>query len=99
MAGKTIVLITGANTGLGFEMVKALARSDKPYEILVAGRTLEKVQKAIQEAKAEIPNSASQLVPLQLDLDDDATIDAASKHVESNYGRLDALVNNAGRST
>jgi NAD(P)-dependent dehydrogenase (short-subunit alcohol dehydrogenase family) len=36
------------------------------------------------------------VTPIQIDVTDDASVDAAAKHVEETYGRLDILINNAG---
>lgn len=93
----TIVLITGANTGIGFETVKALADSNHPYTILLGGRSLEKVEAAIATAKGEFSSSASTLVPIQIDIELDDSIESAFKEVKSKYGKLDVLVNNAGK--
>ncbi|KAJ4128311.1 hypothetical protein NW754_002303 [Fusarium falciforme] len=96
MDGKKIVLITGANTGLGYEIVRALAGSDKAYEILLGGRSIEKAQSAAESARAEFPNSQSSIRPVQIDIEDDKSIDALFNEVKGNYGKLDALINNAG---
>jgi NAD(P)-dependent dehydrogenase (short-subunit alcohol dehydrogenase family) len=95
---KHIILISGANTGIGYETVKALYASPTPYTILMGSRSLSKAASAIDTLKSEIPSSASEVVAIQLDIEDDASIDAAYKEVESKYGRLDTLVNNAGAS-
>jgi len=92
----TIVLITGANTGIGFETVKALAGSNHAYTILLGGRSLEKVEAAIAAAKKEFPSSASTLVPIQIDIESDDSIESAFAEVQSKYGKVDVLVNNAG---
>ncbi|KAI9933591.1 hypothetical protein ASPWEDRAFT_138298 [Aspergillus wentii DTO 134E9] len=91
-----IVLITGSNTGIGFEIVKALAGSDQDYTILMGGRSLEKVHDAITTAKKEFPSSASTFVPIQVDIEFDDSIDRAFAEVQSKYGKVDALINNAG---
>ncbi|RCI12222.1 hypothetical protein L249_0152 [Ophiocordyceps polyrhachis-furcata BCC 54312] len=96
MADRKIVLITGANTGLGYQMVRALCGSDKAYEILVGGRSMEKAEKAVEEAVAEFPSSKSRVSAIQVDVESDDSIQAAFDKVKSDHGRLDGLVNNAG---
>lgn len=90
-----IVLITGANTGIGFETVKALAASDQSYIVLMGGRSLEKVQKAVAIAQG-LPESSSQFVPIQVDIEHDESIKQAFSEIKAKYGRLDVLINNAG---
>ncbi|KAK9368813.1 hypothetical protein V1509DRAFT_621525 [Lipomyces kononenkoae] len=95
MASK-IVLITGANTGIGFQIVRALCSSERAYDILVGGRSLSKAQDAINSIKEEFPSSSSKLFPIQVDIEQDHSIQHAFNEVQSKFGRLDALVNNAG---
>jgi NADP-dependent 3-hydroxy acid dehydrogenase YdfG len=97
MASNSILFITGANTGLGFETVKSLCQSSKPYTILLGGRSLEKANAAVQEAQNLFPNSPSILKAVQVDIEDDDSISHAFEHVQNQYGRLDILINNAGR--
>ncbi|VUC26913.1 unnamed protein product [Clonostachys rosea] len=94
--GKKIVLITGANTGLGYQMVRALCDSAQAYEILVGGRSIQKAEQAVKDALAEFPSTKSTPVAIQVDVESDDSIQAAFETVQSKYGRLDALVNNAG---
>ncbi|KAF2812994.1 NAD(P)-binding protein [Mytilinidion resinicola] len=97
MAESTIVLITGGNTGLGYESVKALYGSPKgPYTIFLGGRSIEKVHAAIARLKNEIPDSASSLLPLQVDIESDESIAAAFENVKSRVSHIDVLINNAG---
>lgn len=92
-----VVLITGANTGIGFETVKALAASEQTYTVLLGGRSLEKAQAAAATAKKDFPDSTSEFVPIQVDIELDESIDQAFNEVKSKYGKLDVLVNNAGK--
>lgn len=94
----TTILITGANTGLGLETVRALCRSSKPYRILLGSRSIEKARAAISEVKSEQPSTSSTIEPIQIDVEDDASISSAFETVEKNIGHLDILVNNAGAS-
>ncbi|ORY03680.1 hypothetical protein BCR34DRAFT_573403 [Clohesyomyces aquaticus] len=96
MAEKTILLITGGNTGIGYETVKELLKSDVPYTILMGSRSVEKANEAISTLKTEAPESKSEVVPLQVDITDDASIDRAYEEVKGKWGRVDVLVNNAG---
>lgn len=98
MAQKISVLITGANTGIGLEVVKALYKSSQAYEILVGSRSLEKGKLAISAVEEEISQSTSSLSPVQIDVTSDESIEQAFKQVSSSIGKLDVLVNNAGAS-
>ncbi|KAJ5936121.1 hypothetical protein N7454_005419 [Penicillium verhagenii] len=94
----TIVFITGANTGIGFETVKALAASHQPYTIILGSRSLEKAKAAIVTAEREFPDSKSDFVSLQVDIEHDDSINRAFSDVQSKYGRIDVLINNAARA-
>ncbi|KAB8349570.1 hypothetical protein FH972_023594 [Carpinus fangiana] len=91
-----VMLITGANTGLGLETVKAMYKSDRPSTILVCGRSIQKAQDAVASLLVEVPDSKSKLVAMQCDISDDGSIQAAFEKVESDFGHLDVLINNAG---
>ena len=96
MDSQEVILVTGANTGLGFQIVRALGGSTKAYNILLAGRSLLKVQQAVRAATKEFSSSRSQLWPIQVDIEDDDSIQKVFDEVHTKFGRLDALVNNAG---
>ncbi|KAH0024392.1 hypothetical protein KCU78_g5093, partial [Aureobasidium melanogenum] len=96
MAQNEVVLITGANTGIGYQIVRALVSSDKAYDIIVAGRSSEKVEAAIDSVKAEFSSTHSKLSRLQVDIESDESISAAYEEVHSQFDRVDVLINNAG---
>jgi NAD(P)-dependent dehydrogenase (short-subunit alcohol dehydrogenase family) len=98
MSTKKIVLITGGNTGIGFETAKALYKESTAYDILIGTRSLEKGEAAIASLKNEIPDSASTVSAVQVDIESDDSIKKAFDHVSSKYGKIDVLVNNAGAS-
>ncbi|CAO2652885.1 Nn.00g022960.m01.CDS01 [Neocucurbitaria sp. VM-36] len=98
MANNSIVLITGGNTGIGYETVKALYASPQAHTILMGSRSLDKAKEAISALQGEILDSKSEIVPQQIGIDDDASIENALEEVESKWARVDALVNNAGAS-
>ncbi|KAL6876856.1 hypothetical protein J3F83DRAFT_424336 [Trichoderma novae-zelandiae] len=96
MADKHILLITGANTGIGYEAVRALLRSPKPYRIFVGSRTLEKSQTAIDALTKEFASSQSTLEPVAIELESDESIASAFEAINAKVDRIDTLVNNAG---
>jgi len=98
MGDKHIILITGANTGLGLEVVKALYKSNVPYEIILGSRSVEKANEAIAAVEQESQASKSNLSSVQVDVSSDDSIRTAFEQVKSQHGRVDTLVNNAGAS-
>ncbi|KAL2850631.1 hypothetical protein BJY01DRAFT_209703 [Aspergillus pseudoustus] len=96
MADSKIVFITGANTGIGFQIVRALYSADKPYTVIVGSRSPAKAEEAINSLQAEFPSSKNSLVPLTIDIESDESIEKAAEEIGSQFGRVDALINNAG---
>lgn len=95
-ANKLIVVITGANTGIGLEAVKALCQSSTAYHVLIGSRNVRKGEDAMNTIRTEVPNTASTLSVVQVDVESDESIQKAADHVLTHYGHVDALVNNAG---
>jgi NADP-dependent 3-hydroxy acid dehydrogenase YdfG len=97
MTEPSVVLVTGGNTGIGFESVKALYASPQAHTILMGSRSLDKAKDAISKLQTEVADSKSEVIPLQIDIENDVSIEAAVKEVGSKYGHLDTLLNNAGK--
>ena len=91
-----IVLITGGNTGIGYETVKALLKSDKHYHVLLGGRNIDKAKEAARRATSEI-ESKSKVEPLLVDVSCDESIQQAFGMVSSSHSHIDCLINNAGK--
>ncbi|MEM6765555.1 MAG: SDR family oxidoreductase [Bacteroidota bacterium] len=83
-----IALVTGANRGIGKEVVRQLA--EKGHEVILTSRNAEKGQQAVQELS--LPNIHFH----QLDITQQASVDQLMSFVIDKFGRLDILVNNAG---
>ncbi len=91
LAGK-VVMVTGASSGIGFNVAKKLGASGA--KVILVARTrekLEETQKIIQKAGGE-----AHVYPC--DLSDMAAIDKCAQAVLNDFGHVDVLVNNAGRS-
>ncbi|GAA4242823.1 SDR family oxidoreductase [Actinomadura meridiana] len=88
-----IILITGANKGLGFETARVLGRDGAT--VLVGARSTELGEKAA----ATLGGEGADARFVQLDVTDESSITAAAELIEREHGRLDVLVNNAGITT
>ena len=88
-SGRTAV-ITGANTGLGFETAKALA--DKGARVVLAVRDADKGRQAAARIGGDVTVQ-------ELDLTSLASIRAASEELHTRFDSLDLLINNAGVMT
>ncbi|WP_063726570.1 oxidoreductase [Streptomyces sp. RTd22] len=89
---KRVVLVTGANSGLGLATTRALAR--KGAHVILAVRDEAKGRRAVAEITAEYP--AAQLEVRQLDLADLESVRAFSEQLHADRAHLDVLINNAG---
>ncbi|MEL6151845.1 MAG: oxidoreductase, partial [Chloroflexota bacterium] len=91
LTGK-LVVITGANSGLGFESTKAIAA--KGATIVMACRNMEKGEKARQDVLKLEPGATLDL--MQLDNASLESVRAFAGAFKAKYDRLDILLNNAG---
>ena len=89
--GRTAV-ITGANTGLGYETAAALAA--KGAHVVLAVRNLEKGKEAARGIEQATPDAKVQLQ--ELDLTSLDSIRAAADQLRSDHASIDLLINNAG---
>ena len=87
-----LAIVTGANTGLGFET--ALALTKRGFEVVITSRDPQKGHEAISRI-AHI-NPDAQVSMLQLDLSSMASIENFGRSYRAKYGKWDVLVNNAG---
>ena len=92
MEPKTIVLISGANQGIGFEIAKKLATEQSHWHIWIGSRDVSKGNDAA-ESLASLPSTVQ---AIQLDVTSDESISTCASTIEKTHGRLDVLINNAG---
>lgn len=92
-----VVFITGASRGIGRAIALAAARAGA--HIVVAAKTTEphpKLPGTIHSVADEVRALGRQALPLALDVRDEIQVQDAFAAVQKTFGRLDALVNNAG---
>ena len=87
-----IALVTGANTGIGFEAALQLAR--KGAHVLLGCRDQQRAKQAIKRIQAAAPTASLDWLPL--DLADLASVAAAAAQLRTDHQQLDLLICNAG---
>ena len=87
-----VAVITGANTGLGYETAAALA--DHGARVVLAVRHLDKGKEAADRITAQSPGADVALQ--ELDLTSLESIRTAADQLRSEHNRIDLLINNAG---
>jgi len=90
-----IIIVTGANSGLGYETTLTLAK--KGAKVIMACRNLSKANTAKKEIENEVPNA--DLEVMEIDLSSLSSVRNFAKEYKSKFNRLDVLINNAGVMT
>jgi NAD(P)-dependent dehydrogenase (short-subunit alcohol dehydrogenase family) len=84
-----VALVTGANRGIGLEVAIQLAL--RGFTTILGARDLQKGEKAA----SSLQQNGLKVIPIELDVTEQQSIEAAKHLVEERFGKLNALVNNA----
>ncbi|MCE7080370.1 SDR family NAD(P)-dependent oxidoreductase [Streptomyces sp. ST2-7A] len=87
-----VAVITGANTGIGFETARVLA--ERGATVVLAVRDTEKGERAAERIAETAP--ATKVAVRELDLASLDSVRAAAERLRGEYPRIDLLINNAG---
>ncbi|PKN57094.1 MAG: short-chain dehydrogenase [Deltaproteobacteria bacterium HGW-Deltaproteobacteria-14] len=88
-----VVVVTGANSGIGFETARVLA--ERGATVVMACRNPDKGEAAAAQIRALAP-AEGEVALLPLDLADLASVAGFARAVRERFDRLDLLINNAG---
>lgn len=89
-----MALVTGANSGIGFETVRSLARHG--CTIILACRNLKAAEECVKKIRAEKPEAADNCDIICVDLVSLDSVFEFSKIVKTRYTHIDMLILNAG---
>ena len=84
------VLITGASSGIGYELAKLFERDG--YNLILVARDKEKLQMAVDK----LNNEKNKIIILDVDLSREDEVDKLIKYINKNEIDINILVNNAG---
>lgn len=90
--GSRTAVVTGANSGIGFEA--ALGLAERGARVVLACRSKSKADEAADAIRSAAPQAALDFLPL--DLSSLTSVRAFADGLRSRHGKLDLLVNNAG---
>ncbi|HOM02636.1 MAG TPA: SDR family oxidoreductase [Acetivibrio sp.] len=85
-----VAVVTGASSGLGVQMAKALA--SQGADIVILARRKEKLEKVAEEIRA----LGVKCLPIECDVTNIDMIRRAAELSEKEFGKVDILINNAG---
>ncbi|MBE9039726.1 SDR family NAD(P)-dependent oxidoreductase [Oscillatoriales cyanobacterium LEGE 11467] len=87
MTQKKRALVTGGNRGIGLAIARGLLA--QCYETIITSRSLDDAKQATESLEGDV-------IPIELDISDDRSIEQALQTLTSRIDRLDVLINNAG---
>ncbi len=85
-----VAVVTGGNGGIGLGMARGMAAAGAA--IVVAARNRDKSRRAV----VELSDLGAKAVAIEVDVADEASVNALVARTVDQFGRLDVLVNNAG---
>lgn len=91
-----VIVITGANRGIGFELARRLLKNPSKPIVVVTSRTESPGQAALKELLDQYPDSKERLYYHVLDITNKDTYFPFSEWIKATFRRIDVLVNNAG---
>jgi citronellol/citronellal dehydrogenase len=92
-----VAIVTGASRGIGRAIALGLARVG--CRVVIAAKSTEPTEKlpgSIHTVAAEVEALGGQALPVQVDVRDEAQVEAMAARTLERFGRIDVLINNAG---
>lgn len=87
-----IIIVTGASSGIGESIAKLLAKEGAT--VIAAARRMNLLENLAKESE----NHSGKIIPYKIDMNDKEEITQMVDFAAKEYGRIDVLVNNAGKA-
>src|SRR5437762_9261374 len=92
-----VAIVTGSSRGIGRAMALGLAKAG--CAVVIAAKSTETSEKSpgsIHTVAEEVERGGGQALAVQIDVRDEAQIEALAARTRERFGRIDILINNAG---
>lgn len=89
MAGP-VILVTGANRGIGFSIAQALGQENPGITLLVASRSITTAEEAIKQLR--LRNVTAAFRPIELDVTNDDSVQKVVSDIGQRFGHLDGTL-------
>jgi len=97
MSSKQIFVVTGANKGIGYGIVRGLAEKLNNALIYLTARNPSLGEEAVKKVNNELGSKKqSEIRYHQLDITDEASCKSFADYLKKEHGQIDVLINNAG---
>ncbi|NSC19730.1 SDR family oxidoreductase [Streptomyces albus subsp. chlorinus] len=93
-AGRKVVLVTGASSGIGAAVAAQLVAEG--HQVVAGARRTGHLRRLVEQTAGAAARSGGGLQPVRLDVTDRAGVAAFVQSARDRHGRVDVLVNNAG---
>lgn len=91
------IIVTGANKGIGFQLVKDLLKLESNYSVILTSRDIKRGQEAVKSIE-DTHSVKGRLFYEQLDIESEESIKSFAEVIQKKYKSIYALVNNAAVS-
>ena len=96
-AEEKVVIVTGANRGIGYSIVHSIIAQNLPYHVILCSRTAKNGEAAITSLLEAFPeHPKTHLTSQVLDISSPSSISAFKETFLQKYKKVDIIVNNAG---
>lgn len=93
---KKVLLVTGANRGIGYAICEKVLKEKLPYRILMTTRNEVRGMPSLRSLQEKYPEQRKEIDLLQLDISDKGSVNNFAKTLQQKCIKVDSLVNNAG---
>eukprot|EP00826_Nyctotherus_ovalis_P002127 TRINITY_DN103_c0_g1_i1.p1 TRINITY_DN103_c0_g1~~TRINITY_DN103_c0_g1_i1.p1 ORF type:complete len:281 (-),score=37.97 TRINITY_DN103_c0_g1_i1:53-895(-) len=92
---RRLIMVTGANKGIGLGLIKSLLKTHPQYHFLMCVRSLQRGKTAFDELKKEVPDTESRVQLRALDISSAESVSEFAEWVKASKMQVDCLINNA----